>query len=226
MILASSLIPGNENAVYRVIDGLTKLGANVVHKGNARVHVSGHAAAGELLYAYNIVKPKNVLPIHGEYRHLFANAQLARDTGIPEGNTFISQNGTVYDLRDGRVRKAGQLDLGFVYVDGSTVGEITEADLKDRRTLGEEGFISVIIVVDASTGRMIVGPEIHARGFAEDDAVFEEVKPRISAALVEAAQNGIRDQHALQQVVRRTVGTWVNRRLRRRPMLVPVVIEA
>ncbi len=226
VILASSLIPGNENAVYRVIDGLTKLGANVVHKGNARVHVSGHAAAGELLYAYNIVKPKNVLPIHGEYRHLFANAQLARDTGIPEANTFIGQNGTVYDLRDGRVRKAGQLDLGFVYVDGSTVGEITEADLKDRRTLGEEGFISVIIVVDASTGRMIVGPEIHARGFAEDDAVFEEVKPRISAALVEAAQNGIRDQHALQQVVRRTVGTWVNRRLRRRPMLVPVVIEA
>ena len=226
VILASSLIPGNENAVYRVIDGLTKLGANVVHKGNAKVHVSGHAAAGELLYCYNILKPKNVLPIHGEYRHLFANAQLARDTGIPEQNTFIGENGTVYDLRDGQVRVAGQLDLGFVYVDGATVGEITDADLKDRRILGEEGFISVIIVVDASTGRIIVGPEIHARGFAEDDAVFEEVKPKISAALLEAAQNGVRDQHALQQAVRRTVGTWVNRRLRRRPMLVPLVIEA
>ncbi|RZS67640.1 ribonuclease J [Agromyces ramosus] len=226
VILASSLIPGNENAVYRVIDGLTKLGANVVHKGNAKVHVSGHAAAGELLYCYNILKPKNVLPIHGEYRHLFANAKLARDTGVPEQNTFIGQNGTVYDLRDGEVRVAGQLDLGFVYVDGATVGEITDADLKDRRILGEEGFISVIIVVDASTGRIIVGPEIHARGFAEDDAVFEEVKPKISAALLEAAQNGVRDQHALQQAVRRTVGTWVNRRLRRRPMLVPLVIEA
>lgn len=226
VILASSLIPGNENAVYRVIDGLTKLGANVVHKGNAKVHVSGHAAAGELLYCYNILKPKNVLPIHGEYRHLFANAKLARDTGIPEQNTFIGENGTVYDLRDGEVRVVGQLDLGFVYVDGATVGEITDADLKDRRILGEEGFISVIIVVDASTGRIIVGPEIHARGFAEDDAVFEEVKPKISAALLEAAQNGVRDQHALQQTVRRTVGTWVNRRLRRRPMLVPLVIEA
>jgi len=226
VILASSLIPGNENAVYRVIDGLTKLGANVVHKGNAKVHVSGHAAAGELLYCYNILKPKNVLPIHGEYRHLFANAKLAQDTGIPEANTFIGENGTVYDLRDGVVRVTGQLDLGFVYVDGSTVGEITDADLKDRRILGEEGFISVIIVVDASTGRIIVGPEIHARGFAEDDAVFEEVKPKISAALLEAAQNGVRDQHALQQTVRRTVGTWVNRRLRRRPMLVPLVIEA
>ncbi len=226
VILASSLIPGNENAVYRVIDGLTKLGANVVHKGNAKVHVSGHAAAGELLYCYNILKPKNVLPIHGEFRHLFANAKLARDTGIPEQNTFIGENGSVYDLRDGVVRVAGQLDLGFVYVDGSTVGEITDADLKDRRILSEEGFISVIIVVDASTGRIIVGPEIHARGFAEDAAVFEEVKPKISAALLEAAQNGVRDQHSLQQAVRRTMGTWVNRRLRRRPMLVPLVIEA
>ncbi|MEV1131013.1 ribonuclease J [Agromyces sp. NPDC049794] len=226
VILASSLIPGNENAVYRVIDGLTKLGANVVHKGNAKVHVSGHAAAGELLYCYNILKPKNVLPIHGEYRHLFANAKLAQDTGIPESNTFIGENGTVYDLHDGQVRVTGQLDLGFVYVDGTTVGEITDADLKDRRILAEEGFISVIIVVDASTGRIIVGPEIHARGFAEDDAVFEEVKPKISAALLEAAQNGVRDQHGLQQIVRRTMGTWVNRRLRRRPMLVPLVIEA
>ncbi|MFF2370353.1 ribonuclease J [Agromyces sp. NPDC058110] len=226
VILASSLIPGNENAVYRVIDGLTKLGANVVHKGNAKVHVSGHAAAGELLYCYNILKPRNVLPIHGEYRHLFANAKLAQDTGIPEERTFIGENGTVYDLLDGDMRVSGQLDLGFVYVDGSTVGEITDADLKDRRILGEEGFISVIVVVDATTGRIIVGPEIHARGFAEDDSVFEDVKPKISNALLEAAQNGIRDPHALQQIVRRTVGTWVNRRLRRRPMLVPLVIEA
>ncbi|QTX05030.1 ribonuclease J [Agromyces archimandritae] len=226
VILASSLIPGNENAVYRVIDGLTKLGANVVHKANAKVHVSGHAAAGELLYVYNILKPANVLPVHGEYRHLVANAKLARDTGVPEARTFIGANGAVYDLKDGEVREAGQLDLGFVYVDGATVGEITDADLKDRRILGEEGFISVIVVVDASTGKIIVGPEIHARGFAEDDSVFEEVKPKISAALLEAAQNGVRDQHALQQAVRRTVGTWVNRRLRRRPMLVPLVIEA
>ncbi|MBT2500473.1 ribonuclease J [Agromyces sp. ISL-38] len=226
VILASSLIPGNENAVYRVIDGLTKLGANVVHKGNAKVHVSGHAAAGELLYCYNILKPKNVLPIHGEFRHLFANAKLARDTGIPAANTFIGENGSVYDLRDGVVKVAGQLDLGFVYVDGSTVGEITDADLKDRRILAEEGFISVIVVVDASTGRVITGPEIHARGFAEDDAVFDDVKPKIIAALADAAHSGVRDSHALSQVVRRVLGGWVNRRLRRRPMLVPLVIEA
>lgn len=226
VILASSLIPGNENAVYRVIDGLTKLGANVVHKANAKVHVSGHAAAGELLYCYNILKPKNVLPIHGEYRHLFANAKLAQDTGIAAKNTFIGENGSVYDLRDGVLRVVGQLDLGFVYVDGSTVGEITDADLKDRRILAEEGFISVIVVVDATTGRVITGPEIHARGFAEDASVFDDVKPKIIAALAEASQSGVHDTHALSQVVRRVLGGWVNRRLRRRPMLVPLIIEA
>lgn len=226
VILASSLIPGNENAVYRVIDGLTKLGANVVHKGNAKVHVSGHAAAGELLYCYNILKPRNVLPVHGEYRHLIANAKLAQDTGIPAERTIIGENGTVVDLKDGHAEVVGQLDLGFVYVDGSTVGEITDADLKDRRILGEEGFISVIVVVDAATGRIITGPEIHARGFAEDDAVFDSVKPKIAAALAEAAQSGVRDTHALSQVVRRTIGRWVNQALRRRPMIVPLVIEA
>ncbi len=226
VILASSLIPGNENAVYRVIDGLTKLGATVVHKANAKVHVSGHAASGELLYCYNIVKPRNVMPVHGEYRHLFANAQLARDTGVPDANTILAEDGTVVDLRDGVARVVGQLDLGFVYVDGASVGEITDADLKDRRILGEEGFISIIVVVEAGTGRIITGPEIHAKGFAEDDAVFDNVKPMIAAALADAARNGVRDSHALSQVVRRTIGRWVNTSYRRRPMIVPLVIEA
>ncbi|WP_312167177.1 ribonuclease J [Microbacterium sp.] len=226
VILASSLIPGNENAVYRVIDGLTKLGANVVHKANAKVHVSGHAAAGELIYCYNILKPKNVLPVHGEYRHLIANAKLAQDTGVEEERTIIASNGTVIDLKDGDARVVGQLDLGFVYVDGSTVGAITDADLKDRRILAEEGFVSVIVVVDAQTGRIISGPEIHARGIAEDDSVFDDVTPKIVAALKEASGNGVRDTHALSQVIRRTIGRWVNQKLRRRPMIVPLVIEA
>jgi ribonuclease J len=226
VILASSLIPGNENAVYRVIDGLTKLGANVVHKGNAKVHVSGHAAAGELLYCYNILKPKNVMPVHGEYRHLFANAKLAMETGVPRENTVLADDGTVVDLKDGVAKIVGQLDLGFVYVDGSAVGQVTDSDIKDRLILAEEGFISIIVVVDAATGRIIVGPEIHAKGFAEDDSVFDEIKPDIAKALAEAAANGTRDSHALSQVVRRTVGQWVNKGYRRRPMIVPLVIEA
>lgn len=226
VILASSLIPGNENAVYRVINGLMKLGAKVVHKGTARVHVSGHASAGELLYFYNVLKPKNVMPVHGEQRHLVANAELAIATGVPEQNVLLTDNGTVVDLRDGVARVAGQLDIGFVYVDGSTVGEITDADLKDRRILAEEGFISIFVAVDAQTGKVVVGPEIHARGFAPDEAIFDDVKPQIITALSEAAANGTRDQHAFSQVVRRVVGRWVNTQHRRRPMIVPVVIEA
>jgi ribonuclease J len=226
VILASSLIPGNENAVYRVINGLTKLGAKVVHKGNARVHVSGHAAAGELLYCYNILRPRNVLPVHGEYRHLTANAALAVETGVPESSTIIGDDGIVVDLRDGHASVVGQLDLGYVYVDGSTVGEITDADLKDRRILAEEGFISIFVAIDKQTGRVIVGPEIQARGFAEDERVFDDVLPQIVHALTEASQNGTRDQQGFQQVVRRTVGRWVNTQHRRRPMIIPVVIEA
>lgn len=226
VILASSLIPGNENAVYRIIDGLTKLGANVVHKGNAKVHVSGHASAGELLYVYNILKPKNVLPVHGEYRHLVANQSIAVASGIPIENTILAEDGTVIDLLDGVATVVGQLDLGFVYVDGSTVGEITDADLKDRRILAEEGFISIIIVVDAATGKVIVGPEIHAKGFAEDDSVFDALIPKIEAALVECAENGVRDTNALAQAVRRVTGRWVSNGYRRRPMIVPLVIEA
>jgi len=226
VILASSLIPGNENAVYRVIDRLTKLGANVVHKGNAKVHVSGHAAAGELLYCYNIVKPKQVMPIHGEFRHLAANGALAMQTGVAKDSVIFGENGTVVDLFQGEAEVVGQYDIDFIYVDGSSVGEITEADLKDRRILANEGFISVIVVVDAATGRVITGPEIHAKGVAEGDHVFDEVKPKILNALAEASNSGVRDQYELQQVIRRSIGSWVGQKLRRKAMIVPVVVEA
>jgi ribonuclease J len=224
VILASSLIPGNENAVYRVIDGLTKLGANVVHKGNAKVHVSGHAAAGELLYCYNILQPRNVMPVHGEYRHLIANGKLAEQTGVPAERVLISEDGWVLDLKDGIAEIVGAVECGLLFVDGKTVGKITEDDLQDRRVLAQEGFISIFCVVDKADGRLKTGPEIRARAFAEDDHVFDEVKPLIAKAMAEAAGEGIRDPYALQQVIRRTIGTWVNRAHRRRPMIIPVVI--
>jgi len=224
VILASSLIPGNENAVYRVIDGLTKLGANVVHKGNAKVHVSGHAAAGELLYCYNILKPRNVMPVHGEYRHLIANGKLAEATGIPSRNVLIAENGYVVDLKDGLASVVGEVEVGLLYVDGKTVGKVTEEDLQDRRVLAEEGFISIFVVVD-DHGRVIVGPEIRSRAFAEEDHVFDDIKPDISQALALAAAEGVRDIYAFQQVIRRTIGTWVNRKHRRRPMIIPVVVK-
>ena len=225
VILASSLIPGNENPVYRVINELTRFGADVVHKGNAMVHVSGHAAAGELLYCYNIVKPKNVMPVHGEWRHLRANAELAIKTGVARTNTIVVDNGIVVDMHDGYADIAGAVPCGFVYVDGQSIGEITESSLKDRRILGEEGFISVVVVIDSQSGKIVAGPDIHARGFTEDQRLFDEVKGMIEKALATAVSGGINGTHQLSQVVRRTVGTWVGEEHRRKPMIVPVVIE-
>jgi len=225
VVLASSLIPGNENAVYRVINGLAKWGAHVVHKGNALVHVSGHASAGELLYCYNIVRPRNVLPVHGEIRHLQANAALARATGVSAENVLVAEDGVVVDLVDGKAEIAGKVPCGYVFVDGQSVGDITEASLKDRRILGEEGFISVIVVVDSVTGTVSTGPEIHARGFVEDGSTFAQIKQPIVDALNAAMREGVTDTHQLEQTVRRVIGRWVNNEHRRRPMIIPVVVE-
>ena len=225
VVLASSLIPGNENPVFRIINELVRFGAEVVHKGNAMVHVSGHAAAGELLYCYNIVKPRHVMPIHGEWRHMRANAELAIKTGVPREKTIVVDNGIVVDMHDGYVDVAGAVPVGFVYVDGQSVGEITESSLKDRRILGEEGFISVVVVIDSQSGKIVAGPDIHARGFTEDQAMFDDVKGHIEKALAKAVASGINGTHQLTQVVRRTIGSWVGEEHRRKPMIVPVVIE-
>ncbi|WP_159809009.1 ribonuclease J [Cellulomonas citrea] len=225
VILASSLIPGNENAVYRVINGLMRLGARVVHSGNAKVHVSGHAAAGELVYCFNILRPRNVMPVHGEVRHLVASGALAVKAGVPAANVVLAEDGVVVDLSDGQARIVGAVPCGYVYVDGSSVGTITEAELKDRRILGDEGFVSIFAVVSSADGSVLAGPQIQARGFAEGDEVFEAILPELTSALQDAARTGA-DTHQLQQVIRRVVGRWVSNRLRRRPMIIPVVIEA
>jgi ribonuclease J len=226
VVLASSLIPGNESAIYRVINGLTKLGAKVVHKGNAMVHVSGHASAGELLFCYNIVRPRNVMPVHGESRHLIANADLAVATGVPRERTIIAEDGAVIDLQQGRAKIVGKVDASYIFVDGSTVGNISETALTDRRILGEEGFISVVAVVNTHTSTIVSGPDIHARGFVEGDNVFDSVRPLIVAALESALAEGVDDVYRLQQVVRRRMGKWVNDTHRRRPMIIPVIIQA
>ena len=225
VILASSLIPGNENSVFRIINELTRFGAKVVHKANAMVHVSGHAAAGELLYCYNIVKPKYVMPIHGEWRHMKANAELAIQSGVPRGNTFIVDNGVVIDLVNHEAEVVGAIPVGFVFVDGQSIGDITESSLKDRRILGEEGFISCVVVIDSQSGKIVAGPDIHARGFNEDAAMFDEVKMRIEKALATAVADGNNGTHQLSQIVRKTIGGWVGGEHRRKPMIVPVVIE-
>ena len=225
VILASSLIPGNESAVYRVINGLSRWGANVVHKGNAKVHVSGHASAGELLYFYNLAKPKNVMPVHGEWRHLRANADLAVLTGVPRERTVLAEDGVAVDLADGVARIAGKVPCGYVYVDGASVGDITEASLKDRRILGDEGFISVFAVVDSDTGKITGTLQVQSRGAGIDDEQLTAVVPKIEEALADAAAEGVGDAYQLQQIIRRVVGKWVNDSFRRRPMILPVIIE-
>ncbi len=225
VLLASSLIPGNENAVYRVINGLTRWGAHVVHKGNALVHVSGHASAGELLYCYNIVQPSNVMPVHGEWRHMVANAELAALSGVPRSQIVIAEDGLVVDLVDGVARVTGKVPCGYVYVDGASVGDVTEAALKDRRILRDEGFLSIVVVVDSVTGKTAARPEIHARGFGDDPAAFAQLVPAIEEALARAGNDGGSDSHQLQQLVRRVAGRWVSDTYRRRPMIIPVVIE-
>jgi ribonuclease J len=225
VLLASSLIPGNETSVGEVINGLSRLGATVVHRSTALVHVSGHAPAGELRYLLNAVRPKNHLPVHGEWRHLRAHAAIARSTGLPDERIMLAENGTVVDLVDGVASIVGSIPVGFVYVDGLAVGDIGAAALKDRRILGEEGFISILVAVDLTTGKVVFGPEITARGFTDDRAALDPIRKELITTVEQSLAEGVRDADALAHIVRRTVGRWVDQTYRRRPMLMPMVVE-
>jgi ribonuclease J len=225
VLLASSLIPGNENAVYRVINGLARWGANVVHKGNAKVHVSGHASAGELAYCYNIVEPRNVMPVHGEWRHLRANADIAIRTGIDPERVVVAEDGVVVDLVDGRVKATGKVPAGYVYVTGTTVGGIDEASLKDRRTLASEGVITVVAIVDTRDGRLAEAPDFLVRGFEPHDQSVRDAVPAIEQALAKAAEEGVGDRRQLEDLIARAVAQWAWRTHRRNPIVLPVVVE-
>ena len=225
ILLASSLIPGNENAVFRVINGLSRMGATVVHKSTAMVHVSGHAPAGELRYLLNSVRPKNLMPVHGEWRHLRAHAAIASSTGMAEDRSVLAENGTVVDLRDGLASIVGVIPVGHVYVDGLAVGDIGDLALKDRRILGEEGFLSILVAVDFQAGKVVFGPELTARGFTDDPAGLDPIRSELISIVETAVADGVRDAEALAHTVRRTVGRWVDQTYRRRPMILPMVVE-
>jgi ribonuclease J len=224
IILASSLIPGNETAVFAVINGLTRLGAAVVHQGNAKVHVSGHAPAGELLFLYNAVRPSNVMPVHGEWRHIRANGALAMRTGVAEDCVVLAEDGVVVDLVDGRAAITGRVEVGRVYVDGLSVGDIGESTLSDRLVLGEGGFVQITVAVDSTTGRAVSRPTIAMRGFSDDPKALDAVLPLVEMELSRTEAEGITDTHRIAQAVRRVVGRWVGETYRRRPMIVPTVI--
>lgn len=225
VIMASSLIPGNENEVYRLINQLTALGARVVNRDNAAVHVSGHADEGELLYLYNIVQPKNAMPIHGESRHQLANGQIAIKTGVDPRNVVLARDGDVVDLYHHVAGIVGSVPCHYIYVDGDTIGQLTEEELEQRKVLGTQGFASAFAVVDSRRNEVVKGPRIFFNAVPEDVTGLDQIRTAITTALENKMQDGVTDIPQLQQTVRRVLGDWVSRELHRRPMIVPVVTD-
>lgn len=225
VILASSLIPGNESGVYKVINKLTSLGAKVINRDNAAIHVTGHADEGELLYLYNIIQPKNAMPIHGESRHQLANGLIAIKTGVEPDHVVLARDGDVVDLVDGKAFIVGSVPCSYIYVDGDSVGKITDEELEKRKILGTEGFVSCFVVVDTQRAAVVKGPRIFLNAVAEDAAEFKQIRNKIISVLEDAMIHGEKEPNKLQQMVRHTLGGWVSRTLHRRPMIVPVVTD-
>ncbi|MGP9683691.1 ribonuclease J [Brachybacterium sp. AOP3-A1-3] len=226
VLMASSLIPGNENAIYGIINKLTDLGANIVHKGNAKVHVSGHASAGELVYCYNIVRPSNVMPVHGESKHLHANAELARRTGVPEDRIIVGQDGVTVDLVDGRAKISGKVEAGLVYVDGQTIGTATEDTLAERRLLSGGGVVTVVALIDPKTNQPTEPLEFITKGFVHDDKTFEGASTQVDKALKRAKDDKIDDIGQLEEIIVEAVSGYLRRTYRREPAVMAVVVDA
>ncbi|HEX2849920.1 MAG TPA: ribonuclease J [Acidimicrobiales bacterium] len=227
VILSSHAIPGNEGAVGKVIDGLVRLGADVIHSGIADVHVSGHAQQGELKTLMSIAKPDYFIPIHGEFRHLRHHAQLAMEMGIPGSNVLICEDGDVVRVDDGVVDYDGEIPAGYLYVDG-IVGDIGHGVLRDRRVLAEEGFVAVIVTVDPHDRSIVSGPEVVTRGWVygpEAEDLLEEAAERVRDSIKQAFAQDATDYETLRRHIRKAAGSFVNERTRRRPMIVPVVLE-
>ena len=224
IILSSSQIPGNEEAIFGVIDALAKVGARVVTNQQARIHVSGHAYAGELLFLYNGVRPRNVMPVHGTWRHLRANAALAQQSGVPADSIVLAENGVSVDLIGGRVSISGSVPVGKMFVDGLVTGDVGDATLGERLVLSS-GFIAVTVIVRRGTGKLASPPHLHSRGFSEDPKALEPAARKVTAELEKLAEQGVTDVTRIAQAARRGIGKWVAEAYRRQPMIVPTVIE-
>ena len=226
VLFSSSIVPGNEESVFGVQNGLSQMGVNVVTSREADIHVSGHGYSGELLFIYNAVRPKNAMPVHGEWRHLRANKALAIATGVAEENVVLAQNGVVVDLVDGKASVVGQVPVGNLYVDGLSTGDIGDTVLADRTALSEDGFIVATVVVDPRTGRPVSKPQIIGKGFTDEPGALAPVVELVENALWDLAGEGETDPYRIAQAVRRAVGRWVSEKWRRKPMIVPTVITS
>lgn len=225
VLLASSLIPGNENAIYRVINALTRWGANVVHKSNAKVHVSGHASAGELVYCYNIIKPKHVMPIHGEWRHLTANADLATRTGIDEDRVLIAENGVTVDLINGQAKISGRVPAGMVYVDGVTIGGESESAMNERRRLAEDGGITVLAILNTATGKLAEPIEFFTQGLVHATEWTTDAAHAIDQALGRASKKQLDDPQQSEALITKALARFMDRKYRSAPVITAVVVS-
>ncbi len=228
VILSSHAIPGNESNVNKVMDGLLRAGAEVIHSGVVDVHATGHAQADEIKTYLSIVQPEWYVPIHGEFRHMVANAKLGVLMGVQSDHVLVCEDGDVIELSDDGLEPVGRVPAGYLYVDG-IVGDVGRGVLRDRRVLSEEGVVVVVVTVDTQTGKVLTGPEIITRGWVyapEAEDLLDEACDAVAESVETALANGVRDVEALERDVRRAAGKFVNERTKRRPMIVPVVMEA
>jgi len=227
VIIAATPVPGNEKAVSRVINRLTKAGAKVVHKGTADVHVSGHASGEELKLMLNLAQPEFFMPVHGETRHLAAHARLAEAVGIPEDAIFVMDNGDCLEIDDVEARLGERVESGVVYVDGLSVGDLGQVVLRDRQHMSQDGIATIVVAIDAQTGKPVGEIEIVTRGivFADSDKVMEEARARVTKALTKTGSEGVTDFSVVQKRVREVLSQFFWERTKRRPMIIPVVME-
>ena len=225
IILSSSLVPGNEEAVFGVINMLSQIGAEVITGKDAMVHTSGHGYSGELLFLYNAARPRNAMPVHGEWRHMRANRQLAIDTGVNPDNTVLAQNGVVVDLVNGKASVVGQVPVGNLYVDGVTMGDVGAEELEDRTAMSEGGLISVTVVIDNRTGRPLEDPQVQARGFSDASKdMMRQVTELVDNVMLDLSGQGENDPYRMAQSLRRKVAKFVKDKWKREPFIVPTVV--
>lgn len=225
IVFSSSLIPGNEEAIYGVMNMLSQIGAEVVTNKEAHVHSSGHGYGGELLFLYNAARPKNAMPVHGEWRHLRANKELAISTGVRRDRVVLAQNGVVVDLRNGRAEVVGQIPVGNLYVDGASMGDVDADTLADRTNLGAGGVVSITCVIDNRTMRLMEHPAISTTGFSDDDrGIVPEVAEIVEHTMNDLAAEGENDTYRMVQKLRRKVGKLMDSKYKREPVILPTIV--
>ncbi|QCB28657.1 ribonuclease J [Corynebacterium endometrii] len=225
IVFSSSLIPGNEEAVFGVMNMLSQIGAEVITNKEAKVHSSGHGYGGELLFLYNAARPKNAMPVHGEWRHLRANKELAISTGVDRDRVVLAQNGVVVDLAKGRANVVGQIQVGNLYVDGVSMGNVDADTLTDRTNLGAGGVVSITCVIDNRTARLLEHPTVATTGFSEDDRnVVPEIAELVENTMNDLAAEGENDTYRMVQKLRRKVGKLMSSKYKREPVILPTIV--